>query len=45
MASVVIIDRDAEGNEQEHAVVEVPAGLETLEDFEAWLDRTLFAED
>lgn len=45
MPSVVVIDRDAEGNEQEHSRVDVPADLETLEEYEAWLDQTLFAED
>lgn len=45
MPRLVVIDQDADGNEQEIATVEVPPTLETFEDFEAWMDREIFADE
>ena len=45
MARAVLIDVDADGNEQELVSVEVPKGMDTIEEFEEWLDKTLFREE
>jgi len=44
-ASLVLIDQDADGDTQEIKTVAMPEGLDTIAEFEEWLENTLFREE